>query len=73
MQIKYKIDKKLEYINLHDGVNLSYSVDNEGVLRGVDHLGRVLYVKQFNNTEELFQFLCGICHVLEMEVENAQN
>lgn len=66
MQTKFKIEKKLEYINLRDGANLSYNADNENVLRGVDHLGRIIYVKQFNNQEELFQFLCGMCHVLEV-------
>lgn len=65
MQTKFKIDKKLEYINLHDGISLSYSANKDNVLRGVDYLGRVLYIKQFNNQEELFQFLCGICHILE--------
>lgn len=65
MQIKFKIEQKLEYINNMPNAQLTYGVDNDGVLRGVDHLGRILYVKQFNSAEELFQFVCGMCHVLE--------
>jgi len=65
MQIKFKIEQKLEYINHRPNAQLTYGIDNDGVLRGVDHLGRVLYVKQFNNAEELFQFVCGMVHVLE--------
>ena len=66
MDIKYMIEKKLDYINMGENATLSYNADDNNALRAVDHLGRVLYVKQFQNKRELFQFLCGMVHVLEV-------
>lgn len=69
MQTYYNIENRLKYVNekLHMAQYLAvekYIVEG-CVLRGIDQIGRIIFVKQFNNERELFQFLCGMEHILE--------
>lgn len=69
MQEYYQIEKRLKFINkmikkMEFNVIKEYTIENN-VLRGYDKDNRILYIRQFLNDRELFQFLCGMEHILE--------
>ena len=62
--------EKLEYINeniknLQNNMVIEYTIEDK-VLRGIDRHNRIIYIRQFLNERELFQFLCGMIHILEV-------
>lgn len=70
MQNYYRIEQRLEYINsniskLNNSMIAKYTIEYN-ILRGLDVSGRILYVREFIDERELFQFICGMEHILEV-------
>lgn len=70
MQNYYRIEKRLEYINsnlnkLQNSALALYTIEGN-VLRGLDISGRILYVREFIDERELFQFISGMEHIMEV-------